>query len=1186
MNQTQHPFSMVKHWKFLLGFAILLLPLFAKSQLTVSFNTISPSCNGWTNGTVTTNVSGGIQPYTYAWSNGYSGSSLVGVGAGTYSVTVTDANGDNTSGTVTLSEPASLVVSIAISDVCSGNGNASANATGGTGPYSFAWDNGSSGSSVSGLSPGLHCVTVTDANGCQDVDCVSVAAGMSLNLVVQGLACFNFCDASVEAVVTGGTGPLSYSWSNGANGSVNENLGPGDYSVTVTDANGCTVSGTATVGNPIAININVIVTNPPCGSSGTGSAVANVTGGTAPYSYLWSTGATGSNVSGLAPGNYSLTVTDFLGCTESTAFTVIQESDVNITIQATPSSGCGAPDGSATAVITGGTAPYTILWSNGATTETATGLAPGNYSVIVTDVNGCGATAQVTIGGTSGIDLMITGVNAGCAANGSASAMVTPGTGTPPFTYLWNTGETTSIINNLSAGTYSVTVTDAAGCTAADQVTVTGTANIDVSTTGTNVTCYGGSNGAASATASGGTGPYTYSWSNGASGATVTGLAAGTYFVTATDLTSGCTAMTNVFISQPTELTANASGTDAGCNNNSGTASASASGGTTPYTFAWSNGASGANISGLASGTYTVTATDANGCTATATATVAQGTDGPSVSITINHPVTAAGNDGALTATVNGGTTPYTFAWNIGATTASISGLSTGTYTVTVTDANGCTDDASVNLYVPACIGDRIWNDVDRDGCQDPGEFGFANVKLTLTGTDIFGNAVSLMKTTALNGQYLFDNLVPGNYQVQMAIPAEYALSPANACSNDFNDSDFNASGNSGTITLASGQCNITIDGGLYDVCLNIIDPGTICCNQTLCGPGNDPAPITSVTPATGGGSATQYMWMYSTVPGPFDPAYWLPIPTATGPSYDPGILYETTYFIRCAKAANCEDWLESNAVTITVDDVAVAEITGPDLVCVGDVVTYTALNNGPGATYSWNFGPWSTPSTATGQSVTVKWNSAGVVYVTLTVKANGCTSNNVLGVAISNSPIICGSPLIINVNNVNNAVMVEWEMEKMTGNYKFAIQRSADGVEFSNLAIMEQTADDGVQRYAYADYFPKAGNAFYRLEILHNNKHLMYSNIERITRFSEKEHFIVYPNPVSDFMMVESSDKVKTAVQMEVFSLEGKLAQTVKLSEGTMTHPVDFSQLRSGSYFVRFTFNDGQQEVFKFVKE
>lgn len=1170
--------------KTLLTLLAFLIPALGFSQLTVSISGTSPTCNGWTNGEVTTSVSGGVAPYNYVWNNGANSPILQSIGAGTYAVTVTDANGDQASDSFTLTEPSALSVSVSVDDVCSGNGNVTATASGGTGGYTYAWDTGASGANVSGLPAGFHCVTVTDNTGCQAVGCANVPAALSIELVVQGIACFNFCDASVEAVVTGGVAPYTYVWSNGANGSVNENLGPGDYSVTVTDVNGCTISGTATVANAAQIVIDVVVTNPSCTGGGTGSATATASGGTAPYSYQWSTGSQMSSITGLAPGTYGLTVTDFLGCTESTAVTIVPQSDLEIEISAVPSSGCGLPDGSASLTISGGVAPFDIEWSTGATTAAISGLAPGSYSVTVTDAEGCGATDQVTITGTPAIDLNIMGVNAGCAANGSATAMVTPGTGTPPFNYLWSNGATTSIINNLTPGTYSVTVTDIEGCTATDQVPVTGTSNLDVSATGTNVTCFGGSNGSATANVTGATGAINYAWSNGASNQTTSGLTAGTYFVTVTDVASGCTVMTTVFISQPTQVTVTVTGVNVGCID-PGSATATASGGTPPYTFAWSNGETGSSITGLSAGAYMVTATDANGCTDMDFVTITQ-SDALDVQVEIVSPISGNNaDDGSITAQVNGGVGPYSYEWNTGATTAALSNLGPGTYSVTVTDANGCNGEDEVTLEEPACIGDKIWEDVNRNGCQDPGEFGVGGVSITLTGTDNNGNPVSLTTTTANNGFYIFNNLAAGTYQVSATAPAGFVFSPSNACTDDFTDSDFNSNGTSGMITLVAGQCNVTIDGGIYDECINISDPGEICCDQLLCGPGADADPITSVTPASGGGSPVQYMWMASTIGGPFNTNTWFSITSATGPTYDPGPVYTTTYFIRCAKAAECDDWLESNIVTVEIGDDAQAIISGDEGACVGDVVTYSTPDNGPGATYSWNFGPWASPSTSNAQTVDVTWLQAGLVYVTLTVTANGCTSTDEMAVFISDSPIICGNAIQIDVNNLGNAVMVEWDMEQVSGNYSFAVQRSADGEDFETIALMPQSQEEGMHHYAFADYFPKSGNAFYRLEILEGSQHLKFSNTERISRFG-KANFIVYPNPVAESLTIETSDAIHSVVQMEILNLHGQVVQTVQIAEGDMHFPVDISHLQGGTYFLRLVYNDGVKEVMKILKD
>lgn len=1167
-----------------LSLSLLLIPSMVSAQLNVVMSGNDPTCYGWTNGEVSALIQNGTGPFNIVWSNGATNTEVLqSVGAGDYGVTVTDANNETVSSSITLFDPAELVAAPQSTSGCAGTGDASANASGGTGTLTYLWDNGATTADVSGLSAGFHCVTVTDFVGCQAVGCVNIAGPLEIEMVVSGLACFNFCDASVEAIVTGGTAPYTYSWSNGANGSVNENLGPGDYSVTVTDQAGCTILGTATVDNPFPIDFVVDVTNPACGSGGTGSATVTASGGTAPYIYTWSNGASGPTVTNLAPGTYTVTATDFLGCQGIVDVVIIPDDDISLNVTANPSSGCGVADGSASAAVVGGTAPFDIVWSNGATGDNVSGLAPGDYTVMVTDANGCGATASVTIDGTPAIDLNITGVNGGCAANGSASAMVTPGSGTPPFDYLWNTGATTSIINDLVPGTYSVTVTDAAGCTATDQVTVSGSADISVSTTVTDVSCFAGSDGSASATVTGATGQVFYMWNNGGMEQTITGLPTGTYFVTVVDNASGCTATTNAFVGQPTEVVATATGVDGGCDD-LGSATADASGGTAPYTFEWNNGATTQTITDLMGGTYTVTATDANGCTDEASVTVSGG-NGLNVEVEITNPTSGSGtDDGELTANVSGGTMPYFYLWSNNENTQTIGGLAGGTYSVTVTDVEGCTGTDQVVLEQLGCIGDRVWNDVNKDGCQDPGEIGIGGVVVTLTGTDDLGNAINMTTETALNGSYLFEDLYAGSYTVTFSAPANYVFSPSNACSDDFTDSDPDASG-SVSVDLDMGHCNVTVDAGVYDECVNLSTPGEICCDQTLCGPGNDPDPINSVVDASGGGSPTVYMWMFTTTGGAFNPNTWYNVPNSNSASYDPGPLQQTTYFIRCAKAADCDDWLESNVVTITVDDDAVAAITGENAVCVGDEVLYEAYDNGPDASYSWDFGPWATPSTSTDQNVLVTWNQAGVVYVTLTVENNGCTSTTEMGVSISDSPVFCGSALIVNATDVGNAVMLDWDAEQLGGNYSFVIQRSANGVDFENLATMPEALEEGMHNYTFADYFPKKGNSFYRLELMDDDEHMLYSEQAHVQRFNHTKNFITYPNPASDVFFVEANDQVQTAVQAEILSLSGKVVSTEQIAEGIVQHSVLLDGLRAGTYFLRLTYNDGQQEIVRLVK-
>ena len=290
--------------------------------------------------------------------------------------------------------------------------------------------------------------------------------------------------------------------------------------------------------------------------------------------------------------------------------------------------------------------------------------------------------------------------DASCAGASDGTATANASGGTAPYAYTWSNGGSGASISGLSAGAYTVTVTDNAGQTASASVTVSEPSAVSVSVNGTNPTS-GNDNGTASASASGGTPGYNYAWSNGASGSSISGLAAGTYDVTATD-NNGCQATGSItLVSGPAPLVVNASGTNVSCNGDSdGTATASASGGVAPYAYNWSNGASGANISGLSVGTYVVTVTDNSGQTETANVTITEPT---ALTVTATSTDDSGTSNGTATAMASGGTAAYTYNWNNGGTGSTLTSLPAGTYTVTVTDGNGCT--ASTSVVVNASSG-------------------------------------------------------------------------------------------------------------------------------------------------------------------------------------------------------------------------------------------------------------------------------------------------------------------------------------------------------------------------------------------------------------------------------------------------------------------------------------------------
>jgi len=436
-------------------------------------------------------------------------------------------------------------------------------------------------------------------------------------------------------------------------------------------------------------------------------------------------------------------------------------------ITSTTNVSCNAGNnGSLTVTVNGGTSPYDYAWSNGSTTlnstsltNTISSLVAGTYTVTITDNNNSTTTATATVTQPTAVSVTATSVNVSCfgGSNGTATASATGGTGNK--TFVWNTGGTTATITGLSAGTYTVTATDANGCTATTTRVITQpAAAVSVTATSVNVSCNAGSNGSASATATGGTGNKTFLWSNGSTSANITGLAAGTYTVTATDA-NGCTATTTRTITQPTALSATATvTTNVGCNGGSnGSASATATGGTGTKTYAWSNGSTTSTATGLSAGTHTVTVTDANNCTTTATVSITEPT-ALTASTTNTGNVSCNGDStGSASAAGNGGTAPYTYAWSNSAATAAITGLPAGSYTVTITDGNNCTASSTVAITEPTALVAAI--DSQLNVACDPDTNGYASVLATggtAPYTYAWSNGGSMISTNTLDtGAYM-----------------------------------------------------------------------------------------------------------------------------------------------------------------------------------------------------------------------------------------------------------------------------------------------------------------------------------------------------------------------------------------------------------------------------------------------
>jgi len=599
--------------------------------------------------------------------------------------------------------------------ICSGNAlNLTATSTGAstyswTGPNSFTSNTQNPTiTAASTVATGTYSVIAQSSLGCN-----SSGAG-TLAVTVNATPTLTITSTN-PSVCPGGSsyltanGANSYVWTAAASLSAismgNATATPTattSYKVTGTSINGCTaVDSTTVIVENLAITLNTV--NESCNGLTNGNITATVTGGTPTYKYSWNNGGTTNLIYNLATGGYTVTVTDNIGCTGTASTTVTQPSALSVSATATNTS-CGKSSGSVTASPTGGVPPYNYSWTTTPveTGDVVTGLASGTYSVTLTDGTGCTANAKATVGGSNSPTINATFTNSTCGTpDGKAKVTVT--NGTPPYRYSWNNGDTLSTDSNMAAATYVITVTDAAGCLTFEPVNINDATGPTITINSvTNVTCNGGSNGAIAITATGGAGGYKYKWSNGATTASISGLSAGPYLITVTDV-GGCVAVNTITITEPTVLAGSVSITAASCGTSNGGAGVLVSGGSSPYVYSWNTGATVYNLTNVAAGTYTLTVTDKNGCTLTSLASV-DNASGPLVTLdSVINMNCATKTLGEILISTSGGTPPYAYLWSNSATTQNVSGLNAGNYAVTVTDAAGCkgTGSASITTALP-----------------------------------------------------------------------------------------------------------------------------------------------------------------------------------------------------------------------------------------------------------------------------------------------------------------------------------------------------------------------------------------------------------------------------------------------------------------------------------------------------
>jgi gliding motility-associated-like protein len=912
------------------------------SPLTSSGSQVNLSCNGINTGTATISVTGGTGPYSYSWNPaGGSASTASGLSATTYTCTATDLSGCIITQSFSITQPSAIVVTSSQTSIsCNGGaGSATVNVSGGIPGYTYSWSpSGGNTATATGLSAGTYTCTVSDANSCLVQNIITLTQPSILGSSLSGqtdVICNGGNTGSAALIVSGGTPGYSYSWSpSGGNSASANGLSVGNYTCTVTDANGCIMTQSFSITQPAPLSVTSSQSDILCNGNNSGSATVTVSGGTPGYSYSWlPSGGNAATATNLLQGNYTCTITDVNNCTLTHSFSITQPPALVVSQSATAAS-CGNNNGSAIVNVSGGTPSYSYSWTpSGGNSATANNLSQGNYSCTITDANGCTDIQGIVITNPGAPTLSITSLtDVSCFGGNNGSAISNASGGTGPYSYNWlPSGGNAATANTLSAGNYSLTVTDALGCIVTQSFIITEPPAITASGSSNPVSCFGGNNGTAGVTTSGGTPAYSYSWSPaGGNSATAISLIAGNYSCTITDA-HGCSITSSVAVTEPPQLSSAVSVSNVLCaGGNNGTATVTPSGGTPAYAFVWSPaGGNSAVASGLNSGNYNCTITDNNGCIITQTVTV---TEPAPLSVTVTSTPSSCGNpNGSASAAPSGGTGSYSYSWSPGGySTASVNGLAAGNYSVIVTDQNGCTTNGTVTIGNQSGVVATLASQTNVN-C-----FGFSNGTIHIT----------------QNG---------GN------LPYTYNWSP-------------NVSTSDSATSLSAGNyvCTVTDAGGCSSsLTITITEPPQLSLSTTANPTGvcvGMPVQLSAI--AAGGTPAYSILWN----PGNLNGANQTIIPASTG-----------TYVANLVDQNGCTT---NSSVTVTVFPSPAANFSADSLsgctpVCVN--FSDSSLSASQIISWNWNFG---NGDNSTDQNPVYCYLNSGMFDVNLQVtNADGCSN-------------------------------------------------------------------------------------------------------------------------------------------------------------------------------------------------
>jgi len=1003
------------------------------SQLTLSPFITPPSTCGLSNGTINVTVSGGSPVYSYAWLPAGITSSLVNVGAGSYTLTVTDAGSCSQTQVFTISNVTGPLVSAIQANINCFNactGSITANGTSTALPISYQWSNGSILPTVTGLCNGVITLTVTDGNLCRTIQSFTITENPQIligAIAIQQPSC-GLCNGGSTVSAIGGLAPYTYTWSSGALSPIANTLCAGLYNITINDILGCQITQTVPINNSNGITADVqTIINEQCFGNCNGSATVVALGGTAPISYSW-LGPIVSNsvITGLCGGTYFLQMTDAVGCIRNTSVNINSATQLTLTPIISSPTACSVSNGSINVVVTGGTPGYNYLWTpSGVVTPFLNNIGPGSYTLMATESGSasCSQTQVFTISNITGplVSVIQSNINCFNTCTGSITAL---GTSTAlPISYQWSNGSISPTVSGLCNGVITLTVTDGNLCRTIASYTITENPPISIGAFASQQPACGLCNGGATVSALGGTAPYTYTWSSGSTAATANGLCAGLNQVTVDDV-FGCQVTQTIILNNINGITSDIITITneqcfASCN---GAATVVAVGGTLPISYNWLSPAVSSNsiVTGLCGGSnYFLQMTDANGCIRNASVSI-----NSAIQLTLT-PTTIAPSCGFSNGTLNiapsGGMPSYFYNWlPSGITTSSLTNIGVGSYTVIVTDNSPCSQTQVFNVSnttgplvstlqsniacFNACTGsitalgtstalpvNYLWS----NGSTSPSVTNLCKGVITLTVTDANGCSTITSYTITDNPAIAIGAIITQQPACNLCNGGSTvtALGIAPFTYNWTNGSAVNSATNlcaglyQVLITDALGcnttqNVNINNSSGITGQTINVQ-------NEQCFGLCNGAATVTAI----GGTAPITYSWV---------------APSSTNSSI--GSLCAGNYFVQMTDAVGCirsTSLAVGSAVQLTLTPFVVAPSCGVS----NGTISVIASGGVPAYTYTW------LPAGAT----TSLTNIGAGSYTLITIDSSpggGCSATQVFNISNTNGPLVLSVQSNINCFN------------------------------------------------------------------------------------------------------------------------------------------------------------------------